>query len=62
MSTEKKFGTMNAKELETYVAAVLDREGLGRQQGVYINQPDPTPLTKLLCLATFSYAKIYEAD
>ena len=57
MSTQKKFTTMNAKELETYVAEVLDREGLGRQSGVYIDQPDPTPSVKLLCLATLAMLK-----
>ena len=57
MSTQKKFTPMNAKELEAYVAEVLDREGLGRQSGVYIDQPDPTPSVKLLCLATLAMLK-----
>jgi len=57
MSTQKKFTTMNAKELEAYVAEVLDREGSGRQPGVYIDQPDPTPSVKLLCLATLAMLK-----
>jgi hypothetical protein len=57
MSTQKKFTTMNAKELEAYVSGVLDREGLGRQSGVYIDKPDPTPSIKLLCLATLAMLK-----
>lgn len=56
MSTQKKFTTMDAKELEAYVAEVLDREGL-RQPGVYIDQPDPTPSVKLLSLATLAMLK-----
>lgn len=57
MSTQKKFTAMNAKELEVFVAEVLDKEGLGRQTGVYIDQPDPTPSVKLLCLATLAMLK-----
>jgi len=57
MSTQKKISDMNLRELEAYVAGVLDREGLGQQSGVCIDQPDPTPSIKLLCLATLAMLK-----